>query len=204
MLLIRPELLEKMLVVQPSLSHADAIVVMAGSRTARLPIATELFHQHVAPRVLLTNDGIFSSWSPQHDRNLYQVEWAREELLAAGVPEEAIVMLDFSNSGSYFDALHTRNYVLQDDSIRSLLVVTSDYHTRRTLWTFNRLFSGTGILISTYPVPKDPVSQGQWLRVNTIELVKLVYYWLRYGVLAAFLPPAFERFRSDSQFFSTP
>ncbi len=181
--LVRPAVLEPLLVVQPTASTADALVVMAGSRSQRLPAAAQLYHQGAAPRILLTNDGTFSSWSEKYRRNLYNVEWAREYLLEEGVPAEAIVMLDYSQSGSYFDALNTREYVVDAESIGSLLVVTSDYHTRRTLWTFHRVFAGTGVSIDVFPVPRDPNYRGRYLRVNMTELVKLLYYWVWYGVI---------------------
>ncbi|HXV19427.1 MAG TPA: ElyC/SanA/YdcF family protein, partial [Desulfuromonadales bacterium] len=109
---------------------------------------------------------------------------ARESLLKRGVPEEAIELLNFTRSGSYYDALNTRHHVLADSNrtVRSLLVVTSFYHTRRTLWTFNRVFAGTDVTIAVYPIPKDPDYKGRYLLTMSVELVKLVYYRVRYGL----------------------
>lgn len=181
----KPEFLEKVVVAEQTLFEADALVLMAGSRYQRLPAIVELYNEGIAPRILLTNDGTLGPWSQKHERNLYQIEWAREFLLERDIPAEAIEMLDFIESGSYFDALNTRHFVDQDDSIGSLLVVSSDYHTRRTLWTFERVFSGTDVRIGVYPIPRSPDDERRWLIRNGMETVKLGFYWLRYGMMGS-------------------
>ncbi len=126
-------MLEGCLVREKPLEKADAILVMAGNRDQRLPTAVRLYHEGRAPRILLANVGVFAGWSRKYQRNLYLVEWAREDLVDMGVPWEDIVLLEFTECGSIHDALNTRAYVSFRDDISSLLVVTSDYHTRRTL-----------------------------------------------------------------------
>ncbi|MDP3429187.1 MAG: YdcF family protein, partial [Desulfomicrobium sp.] len=144
------------------------------------PPVAALYRDGIAPQVLLTNDGIFASWSQKYQRNLYMAEWAREDLLEMGVPEDAIVLLDYTASGTIHDALNTLAYVRTHPEIRSLLVVTSDYHTRRTFWTFRRVFEEEGILIGVYPV--TDISQPWWRRVSDLclEFLKYVYYHLKY------------------------
>ncbi|SFJ25556.1 Uncharacterized SAM-binding protein YcdF, DUF218 family [Desulfomicrobium apsheronum] len=172
--------LEYVLVVSEPLPKADVMVVMAGGRDVRLPSVAALYKEGVAQRVLLTNDGIFAGWSTKYDRNLYLVEWAREDLLEMGVPEDAIVSLSYTASGTIHDALNTLDYVRAHPEIRSLLVVTTDYHTRRTLWTFGLVFEGEGTQIGICPVPD--LSQSWWRRVQVtyLEFLKYVYYRLRY------------------------
>ena len=181
--LFAPAILERFLVVNVRVSNPDALVVMAGSKDHRLPAVAELYHQGVAPKILLANDGVRGAWSVKHQRNLYMVEWAKEDLLELDVPEQSIELLDFTKSGSYFDALNTKTFVLDDGTIDSLLVVSSHYHTRRTLWTFRQVFSDTDIIVGVYPVSDDPDYVGRYLKAYTVEFVKLVYYWLRYGLM---------------------
>jgi len=172
--------LEPFLVVSVPLPRADAIVVMAGGNDVRLPPVAELYREGVATGVLLTNDGIFASWSQKYQRNLYLVEWAREDLVKMGVPENAIALLNYTASGSIHDALNTLAYVRTHPEIGSLLVVTSDYHTRRTLWTFRRVFEGQGTQIGVYPVAD--LSETWWRRtcVLYLEFLKYVYYRVAY------------------------
>nr|WP_224746745.1 YdcF family protein [Pelovirga terrestris] len=180
MVAVRPGLLGALVVVDVPLDSADVIVVMAGERRLRLPAVAQLYHQGLSERIYLANDGMFSSWSSKHQRNLYEVEWAREFLLEQGVADDAIAMLDYTASGSYFDALHAAQAIRADNAISTVLVVTSDYHTRRTLWCFNRVLDGSDIRIGVYPVPVNPDSEQYLLKTYATELVKLGYYWLRY------------------------
>lgn len=184
-LAVKPALLEQVLVAKQTLTQADALVVMAGSRLERVPAALKLYRLGWAPRILLTNDGVIGRWSSEYQRNLSNAEWAQEYLLEQGVPTEAIKVLEFTKSGSYFDALNTWDFVLSDGCLGSLLVVTSDYHTRRTLWSFRRVFAGTDVTIGVYPVLKDSNYRGRRLRVMTVELMKLIYYQLRYRLFPA-------------------
>jgi uncharacterized SAM-binding protein YcdF (DUF218 family) len=171
--------LESYLVVSDPLPKADAVVVMAGGRDVRLPPVAALYKKGVAPQVLLTNDGIFASWSQKYQRNLYLVEWAREDLLEMGVPKDAMALLNYTVSGTIHDALNTLAYVRTHPEIRSLLVVTSDYHTRRTLWAFQRVFEGTEIQIGVYPVPDLSASWWRRTSVMYLEFLKYMYYRVR-------------------------
>ncbi len=185
--LIAPYLLDSFLVEEKALEQADAIVVMAGSPDKRLPPAARLYHEGVAPKILLANDGVFSAWSRKHQRNLYQVEWSRKDLIINKVREEDIVMLNYTASGSIYDALNTRAYVLGRDDIESLLVVTSDYHTRRTLWTFEQVFAEDDLEVGIYPVSGN---SNNVFKVFYLEFIKYAYYRLRYGLFSLFQTPA--------------
>lgn len=175
-------MLKGYLVQEKPLENADAIVVMAGNREERLPAAARLYHDGVASTVLLANDGVFASWSREYQRNLYLVEWAREDLLDMGVPREDIVLLEFTECGSIHDALNTRDYVLPREGISSLLVVTSDYHARRTLWSFRHVFREEDIRIGIHPAGQEKNGSSQNLRTLALELFKYVYYRVRYGL----------------------
>ena len=185
--LIAPYLLDSFLVEEKALEQADAIVVMAGSPDKRLPPAARLYHEGVAPKILLANDGVFSAWSRKHQRNLYQVEWSRKDLIINKVREEDIVMLNYTASGSIYDALNTRAYVLGRDDIESLLVVTSDYHTRRTLWIFKHVFAEDDLEVGIYPVSGN---SNNVFKVFYLEFIKYAYYRLRYGLFSLFQTPA--------------
>ena len=68
--------------------------------------------------------------------------------------------------------------------LRSLLVVTSAYHSRRALWTLSRVFAGTGIEIGLQSVEtgeQTPAPATWWLHLRGWQMVggeyvKNVYY----------------------------
>lgn len=176
-----PAGLERWLVVRGGPERAQALVVMAGSPGERLPAAARLYRQGAAPRILLTNDGILSAWSPERQRNLYQVEWAEQELLREGVPLEAIVILPYTASGTMHDARHAVAYA-RAQGLESLLVVTSDYHTRRTLWCFQRAAGTEPLELGVVPALDRPPGLPTWERRRTllVEAIKFLWYQLRY------------------------
>ncbi|HKG15735.1 MAG TPA: YdcF family protein [Pyrinomonadaceae bacterium] len=177
------------LVVSEELERADALVVLAGSsayveRTAR---AAELYREGRAPVVVLTNDGQLSGWSDESQSNPTFVERARAELVRGGVPPERIEALPRRVGSTHDEAVLLREYA-GGRRMRSLLVVTSAYHTRRALWTFRRAFGGSGVEVGVSrvePGVQTPTPGTWWLSPRgwgavAGEYVKTVYYHLRY------------------------
>lgn len=177
------------LIVNAQLSSADAIVVLSGSSTyvERTHKAAELYRQGRAPLVLLTNDDTRGGWSSALQRNPYFVERATEELIKQGVASDRIRIVPGVVSSTHDEALTLKEYTVAQ-GLRSLLVVTSAYHSRRALRTLRQTFAGTGTTIGLEPVPagiQTPRPALWWLRVDgwrTVagEYAKLVYYWLKY------------------------
>ncbi|HVF45905.1 MAG TPA: YdcF family protein [Pyrinomonadaceae bacterium] len=177
------------LVVSEELGRADALVVLAGSsayveRTAR---AAELYREGRAPLVILTNDGQLSGWSNESQSNPTFVERARGELVRGGVPAERIEALPRRVGSTHDEAVLLREYA-GGRHLRSLLVVTSGYHSRRALWTFRRAFEGSGVGVGVSKVEpglQTPAPGTWWLSPRgwqsvAGEYVKMVYYRLSY------------------------
>ena len=142
-----------LVVVRADLPQADALAVLAGSSTyiERSRRAAELFREGRAPRVLLTNDGQRGGWSAAEERNLLFVERAAEELRRAGVPPEKIEVIPQTVSSTHEEAVRLREYA-GAHGLRSMLVVTSGYQSRRALWTMRRVFDGSGISVGVHAV----------------------------------------------------
>lgn len=179
----------RFLIVQADLPRADALVVLSGSSTyaERVEWAAHLFHEGRASRVILTNDDNRSGWSNQEERNPLFVERAAEQLRAAGVPSIRIEILPQPVSSTYTEALLLREYASAND-LRSMLVVTSAYHSRRALWTLRRVFHGTEVEIGLNAAPigsQTPKSGLWWLSPKgwqnvAGEYLKFAYYTFRY------------------------
>jgi len=166
------------LTVHKQLQQSEAIVLVGGAFTERAPAAAMLYREGYAPLVILANDGVFSGWSTKYHRNLYQVEWAAEYLIGQGVPRDRIVMLPFYGSATVFDALAVKRYLLTN-KLKKIIVVTSDYHTRRAFWVFKNVVRDYTGDISIFPARSFSIET----RSLAMEYVKLGYYFLRYGIL---------------------
>ena len=177
----------RFLIVRTPVTHADAIVMLSGSATfrERARHVAQLYNEGRAPRVLLTNDNLRSGWSESEQRNPFYYERAINELREAAVPAEKIEVSMDPILGTYDEAWVVRLYC-ERHQIRSIVVVTSGYHSRRALWTFRKVFSGSGIEVSMDPVDAGidtPSASTWWLKRFGWEMVpkeyaKLGCYWL--------------------------
>ena len=178
----------KALIVKLPLERADALVVLSGSAAylERTHLAAQLYAAGRARVVILTNDNLQGGWSEAQQRNPFFIELARNELTAAGVRSSQIEIVPGQVTGTYDECLKIRGYA-EMQGYKSLLVVTSAYHSRRVLWTLRQVFHGSRIEIgleTVEPGQQMPAPTTWWLsrkgwRVVASEYLKLVYYWWR-------------------------
>lgn len=179
----------RMLIINHPLQQADSIVILAGSSTykERVQHAAALFREGRAPRVILLDDHQRGGWSAEKQINPLFVEFANEQLQTLGVQRDRIDIVSESGLGTFTEANSVREFAVSR-KLRSLLVVTSAYHSRRTLWTYQKVFAGSGIDIGLDPVPpgqQSPAPATWWLHLKgwemvPLEWIKLVFYRLRY------------------------
>lgn len=179
-------ILAERLIVEKMLEKADAIVVLGGSSVfiERTQKAAQLFKQGIAPKIVLTNDGTNAGWSKKEWRNPPYVELAKQSLIGQGVPSEAIEILPEQVNGT-FDEAELLQKKTVENGWKSVLIVTSAYHTRRALWTFEKVFAETEteIGIASAPTGQQTPSPFYWWlmprgwQMVAGEYVKSLYYW---------------------------
>ena len=189
-LFVAPFLAESLIIEKP-LEKADAIVVLAGSHTylERTRKAANLFKNGSAPRIFLTDDGEQAGWSRVEQRNPPYVELARNSLVAGGVPAENIEILEPQVAGTIYEARILAEKA-KSANLRSILIVTSAYHTRRALAIFQRIFAENNLstelgIASPPPGEQTPPAFRWWLsafgwRMVAGEYVKSFGYWVYY------------------------
>jgi DUF218 domain len=160
----------------PAVIHpADAIVVLGGEWPNRIQRGIALFRRGLAPEIWVTGDGGGAGNPAQ------SVKLARRE----SVPADAIRVLPSNSTwedGGAAAALAARR------DVRSVLVVTSWYHSRRALCVMQHRFAGTGIALYHDTVPNwqygaDSWWQhlGGWYRVAR-EVVAFAWYWVHHDL----------------------
>jgi uncharacterized SAM-binding protein YcdF (DUF218 family) len=147
---------------------ADALVVLGGGWLERPKRAAELFKEEAAPTILL------SGWG-DCERN-------RKWLLQEGIPGDAI--LTEGESRSTCENAQFSIKLLREQKARRVIVVTTWYHSRRALACF-RHFAPE---IEFYSRPSYFAwPRAEWKRKGInhyirVEYIKLLGYWVRYGV----------------------
>jgi len=171
LIVIRP-----LFVVSSPIPTAITIVLLAGNYEERVPVVADLYLKVKAEKIVVNNDNVRRGWSSKHQRNLYAIERSEELLVQLGVPRESIIKLSYYKSGTIYDALAVKKYA-SEHGLKSLHLVTSDYHAYRALWVFKRVFRGLPVTISISSAPSPFISIPR-----LIEPIKIVYYWLRFGI----------------------
>jgi uncharacterized SAM-binding protein YcdF (DUF218 family) len=179
----------RLLIVRFPLPQADAIVVLSGSATfrERSERAAELYAEGRSQRIILTNDNVKGGWSSSEQRNLFFYESSITELRRRGVPQQSIELVAPPVSTTHDEAVLMRHYS-EKHQLRSLLLVTSAYHSRRAWHIFREIFRGSrtqiGLEVAAVGI-QTPLPARWWFHLRGWEMVpgeylKMTYYWLRF------------------------
>ena len=159
---------EKFLCVDSGRVSADVIVILGGGSHERPERAAELFKAHAAPRILITGEG-----DDGINRNI---------LIADGVPASVIQIEDRSQTTRENAEFSVK--LLRAEKIHSAILVTSWYHSRRALKTFDHYAPE----IKFYSRPSYfAFERDDWKKLGInkrmrLEFLKLPGYWIRYGI----------------------
>ena len=170
------------LVVNRPVSQPQVIVSLASHEWERLPSAARLAKMNPDAIVLLTRPAAPSPESCNRcaDRPAW-LEWL-------GVTPDRIALAPGRVTNTYDEAIAVREYCRRHGT-RRVLVVTSPYHTRRTLATFQSAFAHSNTIVGVSPAwmhsLADPVrwwatSQDRWY--VRYEWAAIVWYAVRHQV----------------------
>ena len=178
-----------LIVEEPLLAPADALVVLAGPRAVRWLEAVDLYREGLANQILLSPGIVHPAEVRVREMGIRfpaEAELVRDAMVQLGVPATAITTLQRSPDNTADEAAQTRT-IAHQRGWTSLIVVTSKYHTRRTRYAFQREFRGTSIRIQVRGSRHDVVSADRWwrsrsdLRYVLSELQKLIAYRVGLG-----------------------
>jgi len=152
--------------------RADVIVVLAGETDRRPALGLQLLREKYAPKMLLDVPA---------NAKLYQ--WDMLQLgqeYVRGLPETQSVTICPIYGLSTKTEAEDVSRCLNNLGARSVLVVTSDYHTRRALSAFKHELRGMQISVAA---ATDPQQFGgswwkhrQWAKLNFDEWLRLVWW----------------------------
>lgn len=172
-----------LLIESKPIANPDAIVVLASHEWERLPEAAHAARGQRAI-VLLTEPVTPNGY------NCYQCGRRRQWLASLGVPPTRVTILPHRVKNTYDEAIATREYMLAHRYHR-LLVVTSPYHTRRALATFDHVFKGSAVSIGIAPAREAPAHPDAWWWWHpydrwyvSYEWAGIAWYAVRHQVLA--------------------
>jgi uncharacterized SAM-binding protein YcdF (DUF218 family) len=168
------------LVVERDVGSPDAIIMLASHEWERLPAAAALARRYPGAIVLLT--------LPPHvsvnncHRCGERVQWLELE----GVARSRVRVLA-GTSNTYEEAVAALTHAREEPFTR-LAIVTSPYHTRRALATFDKVFESSGASVGITPATPARAQPQRWWRdpydrhYVRYEWAALLTYRVRYGI----------------------
>ncbi len=184
------------LIVEDPLEQASAIIVLSAQSPYRVLEGARLYKDGWAPKVVLTRPSRKPSFDTFESLGIHLMEWHelhREVLLRSGVQSEAIVVIDQEVENTLAE-LKAVLQTLSPPSGATLIIVTSNYHTRRTQEIWGYLTDGNIRGIIHWARDDDPVfdTETWWKNRDFIRLLVneyggLVNYWLGFPLGMALL-----------------
>ncbi len=152
-------------------TEADAIVVLTGGK-GRTEEGLRLLRRGAAELLILS--GV------NRDADLDSIYHASSLTDA----ERAAILLEKRSESTYGNAREVSG-IFTARGFDSMILITSGYHMKRALRTFNRIIPAS-VAIQPYAVTTPNFSADAWwsgrsLGIVTVEFIKYCYYELRYG-----------------------
>jgi len=176
-----PFLLAKMadfLEVSDPLEKADAILVLGGEKGERVFCAARLYQKGFAPYVIMSGGRL--------TRKYPAADFMKEDAEDFGVPSQAILLE--TKALSTFDNAVLSLPLLKEHGFKSVIVVTSPYHSRRSALVFKKRYSKEKIKVimrSVIPNKFTSYKKDKWwtchkdAKTVVREWMGLFYYFLR-------------------------
>jgi uncharacterized SAM-binding protein YcdF (DUF218 family) len=174
----------RFLIASDSPQKSDLIYILGGNYLVRAPAGAALFRQGWAPKILLAREPTGFRRDGTAKENFTDV--TKKILIDNGVPADRIIEF-FPATGvrSTADEAHALRLYLQAYPASKILLVTSEFHTRRARMALSRAIpSATRVLVVAVHEPGCGVTN--WRETSACrhevktELVKFVYYFFAF------------------------
>ncbi|WP_281658529.1 YdcF family protein [Halobacillus sp. Cin3] len=146
-------------------SEADAIIVLSGS-AERLERGAELYAKGASDTVILTN-AEENGTTP-------------DRAVSLGI-SEADILEDTKATSTYDNALYAKD-IMEEQDLSSAIVVTSEFHSRRTKMTFDDIFGKDYTLSYAFTSssfnPADGLTEME-KKTTFSEYTKMIFYSIR-------------------------
>jgi uncharacterized SAM-binding protein YcdF (DUF218 family) len=158
------------LIVELPLARPDAIISLGSHEWERLPVAARLAAEHPNALVILTNPAVPTRF------NCHDCAHRVDRLRNMGVAESRVSVLPILGAGTYGEARAAAAFA-RDSGLRRLVIVTSPYHTRRSLALFRHVLAEAGIEVGIAAANVEPPIQPSWWWLWPYDRAYVPYEW---------------------------
>jgi uncharacterized SAM-binding protein YcdF (DUF218 family) len=177
------------LVVSDPSHQADIIELRCSREAAPSVLAARLYSAGLAKQIILDRGG-FDRTIPELQK--YGLKQTQEDettlkvLRFLGVPQNGIEFLDGYDSSTFQESRKVAAFARQH-GVKQIIVITVNFHSRRTQLAFSRALRGTGMTVSVQSVQSPSFTPEAWwtrhadVRTLFMEYQELllysVFYW---------------------------
>ena len=166
------------LVREDNIKPSDAIVVLAGdSKGERLMTGIDLFKQGYGKMIIF--------WGGQIYWKFTYAELMLQQLKEAGIPMDKVAWSDEKLSEHSTRGEVLVNFrLMKENNVRSFILVTSPYHTRRAAYVYEPTAKESGMKMYVYPSADTSIRLTEWWKDrNSAKMIyyewnKMIFYWL--------------------------
>lgn len=179
-ILLMPFLLNKAglyLTHEDSFRKADIAIVLAGCNGERIRKGAELYKSKKVPMLIMSGGGVLFD-------TFYTTQMA-DYAVRLGIPRKNII--EEKNSLSTYESAKACYPILKKIKSKKIVIVTSKFHTRRSLVIFTKVFQGSGVRFYMVSA-EDQIDYNHWWQHHEmaekilIEWAKTIVYWGQYGI----------------------
>ena len=148
-------------VVDNAQPGADAIICLSGDRETRTPQSLRLWKEKFAPNLYVTQE------KPKNKEfnglELSHLEFARAVTQRMNLDAKWQVLPSQSGGAtSTFDEAEDALNLAQKEGWQRIIIVTDEFHTRRSLLAFKKVFKASGIAVQVAGAPNEVFAVDDW------------------------------------------
>lgn len=148
-------------VVDNAQPGADAIICLSGDRETRTPQSLRLWKEKFAPKLYVTQE------KPKNKEfnglELSHLEFARAVTQRMNLDAKWQVLPSQSGGAtSTFDEAEDALNLAQKEGWQRIIIVTDEFHTRRSLLAFKKVFKASGIAVQVAGAPNEVFAVDDW------------------------------------------
>jgi uncharacterized SAM-binding protein YcdF (DUF218 family) len=162
------------LIVSAPITKSDVIIVLSGGQGNRVDKAVELYKNGLSKTIIMTGETILTASIPKH---------MKARAINQGIPASHIRIED--QSTSTYDHPTRCLPLIKELNAKSILLVTSNFHTRRSLKAFTKAYKTQNISV-TICGAEDNIEYSSWWKNSRdaelilLEFSKHLWYWINY------------------------
>jgi len=151
----------KWFVVTNAQPGADAIICLSGDRETRTPECLRLWKNKFAPRLFVTQEKPKNKEFNQLE--LSHLEFARAVTKRMKLDAKWELLPSLSDGAtSTFDEAEDALALAKSQGWQRMILVTDEFHTRRSLLAFEKVFDASGVEVQVAGAPNEVFSVDDW------------------------------------------